>query len=156
MAYKQTPGRGNGTKTGAGISPTLMSGSPMRQEDPKVKKALGLVKAGEEAAKKRASIKKLSERDRGIEIGAATDSIEASNKAGDLCTKRQKAAIGNKAANKTRKESGATTTVTKTQVEGKKGFEDKYTRTPAKQMAKKSPMKQMNKMPMKQMKKKSC
>lgn len=134
MAYKQTPGRGNGTKTGAGISPTLMSGSPMKQTDPK----------------------KMTLRELSIERGAKNDSIEASNKAGDVFTKRQKAAIGNKAANITRKINDAPTTVVKTQVEGKKGFEDKYTRTPAKQMAKKSPMKQMDKMPMKQMKKKSC
>jgi hypothetical protein len=128
MAYKQTPGRGNSTKTGSGISPTLMGGSPMKQKDPKKMK--------------------MSEREISIERGASRDSIEASNKAGDLYTKRERAAIGNKAANKTREINKATTTVKKTQVVGKKGPEDKYTRTPAKQMAKK--------MPMKQMKKKSC
>lgn len=32
MAYKQKPGRGNMPKTGAGIPPTLMSCSPMKQE----------------------------------------------------------------------------------------------------------------------------
>ena len=41
MAYKQTPGRGNSTKTGSGISPTLMGGSPMKQKDPKKMKRKG-------------------------------------------------------------------------------------------------------------------
>jgi len=133
MAYKQTPGRGNGKKTGGGLSPMLMGGSAMYQKkDPKVEAALSKVRQAEEAAKKRASIKKLSEKDRSIEVGAAMDSIEASNKAGDLFTKRQRAQIGNKAANKTRKESGSSITVTRTEVNGKKGKEDKYTQTPAK------------------------
>jgi hypothetical protein len=137
MAYKQTPGRGNGKKTGGGLSPMLMGGSPMYQKkDPKVEAALSKVRQAEEAAKKRASIKKLSERDRSIEVGAAMDSIEASNKAGDFFTKRQRAQIGNKAANKTRKKSGSSVTVTKTEVTGKKGKEDKYTQTPVKQMSK--------------------
>jgi hypothetical protein len=43
MAYKQTPGRGNGMKTGRGISPTLMGGSAMYQtKKPTTKKEQGL------------------------------------------------------------------------------------------------------------------
>jgi len=35
MAFKMKPGRGNMAKTGAGVPPTLMCGSPMKQTDPK-------------------------------------------------------------------------------------------------------------------------
>lgn len=33
--FKMKPGRGNMPKTGRGLAPTLMCGSPMKQEDPK-------------------------------------------------------------------------------------------------------------------------
>lgn len=148
MAYKQTPGRGNGMKTGSGLSSALLqtkkreSGvTPERTE------------AAQKAVKSYKSNRGLSERDLQIEGAAAIDSIIARRDAGDTYSKRELAKIGNKAANRTRKESGATTTVKKTQVEGKKGFEDKYARTPAKQMSKlksgKSPAKQVSKMPAK-------
>jgi len=150
MAYKQTPGRG--------ISSALL------QKDPKKEAALAKIRQAEEAAAKRASIRKLTANDKSIEVGAAMDSIEASNKAGDLFTRKQRAAIGNQAANKTRKANNSSVTVKKTQVVGKKGPEDKYTQAPAqqrmkstgktppaKQMAKKIPTKQMSKL-----KKKSC
>jgi hypothetical protein len=109
MAYTQTPGRGNSMKTGSGLSSALLQKSPK---------------------------KFLTEREISIEKGAKNDSIEASNKAGDLFTRRQRAQIGNKAANKTRAVNGSSVTVTKTEVEGKKGKEDKYKMTPAKQMSK--------------------
>lgn len=35
MAFKMKPGRGNMAKTGAGVPPTLMCGSPIKQTDPK-------------------------------------------------------------------------------------------------------------------------
>jgi hypothetical protein len=37
MNFKMNPGRGNMPKTGRGLSPALMCGSPMKQEDPKKK-----------------------------------------------------------------------------------------------------------------------
>jgi hypothetical protein len=37
MAFKMKPGRGNMAKTGAGLPPTLMCGSPMKQTDPNKK-----------------------------------------------------------------------------------------------------------------------
>lgn len=57
MAYKQTPGRGNSKKTGAGISPMLMGGSAMYQtKKPVAKKeegfgdkVIGYVKKAEKA-----------------------------------------------------------------------------------------------------------
>jgi hypothetical protein len=146
MAYKQTPGRGNGMKTGSGLSSALLQ-TKKRESGVTPER----IEAAQKAVKSYKSNRGLSERDLQIEGGAAMDSIIARRDAGDTYSKRELAKIGNKAANRTRKESGATTTVKKTQVEGKKGFEDKYTRTPAKQMSKlksgKSPAKQMSKMP---------
>jgi hypothetical protein len=158
MAYKQTPGRGNGKKTGGGLSPMLMGGSPMRQQTPKQKADLEKAAANERRVNKAvgsySSNKKLNKAELGIEWAAANDSIEASDKAGDFYTKRKKAQIGNKAAEATRKINNSTTSVKKTEVLGKKGYEDKYERvkaTPAKQMSKlkssKSPAKQVSKMP---------
>lgn len=152
MAYKQTPGRGNGKKTGGGLSPMLMGGSPMYQKKRESGVTPERIENARKAVKSYKSNNKLSERDLQIEGAAAMDSIIARKDAGDIYnTKRELAKIGNKAANKTRKESGATTTVKKTEVVGKKGYEDKYTRTPAKQMSKlksgKSPAKQVSKTP---------
>lgn len=153
MAYKQTPGRGNGMKTGGGLSPMLMGGSPMYQKKRESGVTPERIENAKKAVKSYKSNNRLSERDLQIEGAAAMDSIIARKDAGDTYTKRELAKIGNKAANRTRKESGATTTVKKTEVVGKKGYEDKYTRTPAKQMSKlkssKSPAKQTSKMPAK-------
>lgn len=144
MAYKQTPGRGNGMKTGSGISSALL------QKNTAIEKAKSLEDSAKKAVKSYASNKKLTGLDLGIETAAASDSISARIKAGDR-PKRELAKIGNKAANETRKANDSKFTVKKTQVEGKKGFEDKYTKTPVKQMSKlksgKSPAKQVSKMP---------
>lgn len=144
MAYKQTPGRGNGMKTGSGISSALL------QKNSAVEKAKALEDSAKKAVKSYASNKKLTGRDLGVEVAAATDSISASKKAGDLFTKREKAQIGNKAANETRKANDSKVTVKKTEVVGKKGYEDKYTKSPAKQTVKPAskniPMKQMSKL----------
>lgn len=151
MAYKQTPGRGNGKKTGGGLSPMLMGGSPMYQKKRESGVTPERIELAKKAVKSYKSNKKLSERDLQIEGAAAMDSIIARKDAGDTYTKRDLAKIGNKAAERTRKESGATTTVKRKEVVGKKGYEDKYTRTPVKQMSKlksgKSPAKQVSKMP---------
>lgn len=130
MAYKQTPGRGNGIKTGSGISSALL------QKNTAIEKAKSLEDSAKKAVKSYASNKKLTGRDLAIETAAASDSISASKKAGDLFTKRQRAQIGNKAANETRKANDSKVTVKKTEIVGKKGYEDKYTKSPAKQMSK--------------------
>jgi hypothetical protein len=155
MAYKQAPGRGNGMKTGGGISSALL-----QKFTPKEKAAIEKAKKEEErvdrATSKYASIKKLKGQELNIERAAAYDSIAASDKARDLnFSKKEAAKIGNKSANETRKINDGATRVKRT--EGKfAGEPDKYERvkvTPAKQMSKlksgKSPAKQMAKMPAK-------
>ncbi len=129
MAYKQTPGRGNGMKTGSGISSALL------QKNNAVEKAKALEDSAKKAVKSYSSNKKLTGRDLAIETAAASDSISARIKAGDI-PKRELAKLGNKAANETRKANDSKITVKKTQVVGKKGYEDKYTKSPAKQMSK--------------------
>jgi len=154
MAYTQTPGRGNGMKTGGGISSALL-----QKLTPKEKATNEKLKKEEErvdrAVNKYSSTKKMKGQELNIERAAAYDSIEASDKARDMnFTKREAAKIGNKSANATRKINDGATRVKRTEVVGKKGYEDKYERvkvTPAKQMSKlksgKSPAKQVSKMP---------
>jgi hypothetical protein len=43
--FKMKPGRGNMPKTGNGIPPTLMCGSPMKQTDPKTDPKSGMTKS---------------------------------------------------------------------------------------------------------------
>jgi hypothetical protein len=77
MAYKQTPGRGNGKKTGAGISPMLMSGSAMYQTGPVEKTGYGMMKEKEGRAKVAADPKSQAERDAkmGIKRNFATNEL---------------------------------------------------------------------------------
>jgi len=161
MAYKQTPGRGNGKKTGAGLSPMLMGGSPMYQKlGKKEQAAVDKAKKEEErvdrAVNKYSSTKKMKGQDLQIERAAAYDSIAASDKARNLNFSAKEAAkIGNKSANETRKINDGATRVTRTP-SGYSGKPDTYKRvnvTPNRQMSKlksgKSPAKQMSKMPAK-------
>lgn len=96
--FKMKPGRGNMPKTGNGIPPTLMCGSPMKQTDPKT----GMTKE-----KAREKIEKtFSENSRRVaaEAMAKSDSTAAA-KGAMIMGKSKKMAgrIGNKAANETRK-----------------------------------------------------
>jgi len=77
MAYKQTPGRGNGKKTGAGISPMLMSGSAMYQTGNVEKTGYGMMKEKENKAKVNANPKAQAERDAkmGIKRNFATNEL---------------------------------------------------------------------------------
>jgi hypothetical protein len=77
MAYKQTPGRGNGKKTGAGISPMLMSGSAMYQTGDVEKTGYGMMKEKENKAKVNADPKAQAERDAkmGIKRNFATNEL---------------------------------------------------------------------------------
>jgi len=63
MAYKQTPGRGNGKKTGAGISPMLMSGSAMYQIGDVEYTGQGRMKVKETQARIKKDPKKTAEYD---------------------------------------------------------------------------------------------
>ena len=102
MAYKQSPGRQMMSKTGRGIPPTLMCGSPMKQEKKKdpytgqTKEQLGN------------AINEFSDKNRervASEMIAKKDSATAANSAKMLdksLTKKSLARIGNEAANKTR------------------------------------------------------
>jgi hypothetical protein len=104
MAYTQKPGRGNDKKTGRGISPMLMGGSPMYQEkkkDPysgKTRAQLGqeIEDFGAENKRRVAS-----------EMIAKSDSTSAAGNAMKLdktLSKKMAGRIGNEAANKTRAE----------------------------------------------------
>ena len=99
--FKMKPGRGNMPKTGRGISPTLMSKSPMKQKDPKTRMTKG--EAQEEINKV------FSENSRRVaaEAVSKTDSISAADRARILdpkMSKKMAARIGNEAANKRRKQ----------------------------------------------------
>lgn len=154
MAYKQTPGRGNGMKTGSGISSALL-----QKKDPKTEAIKEKQKQTErrvdEAVSKYKSIKKMTGQDLNIERAAAYDSIEAYDKARDKnFNKKDALRAGSKAANTGRRVNDGATRVKRTEVVGNKGYEDKYERvsvTPARQMSKlksgKSPAKQVSKMP---------
>lgn len=104
MAYTQKPGRGNDKKTGRGLSPMLMGGSPMYQEkkkDPysgKTRAQLGqeIEDFGAENKRRVAS-----------EMIAKSDSTSAASNAMRLdktLSKKMAGRIGNEAANKTRTE----------------------------------------------------
>lgn len=96
--FKMKPGRGNMPKTGNGLPPTLMCGSPMKQTDPKT----GMTKE-----KAREKIEKtFSENARRVaaEAVAKSDSTAAAKGAMVLGkSKKMAGRIGNKAANETRK-----------------------------------------------------
>lgn len=99
MAYKQSPGRQTMPKTGRGLSPTLMCGSPMKQKDPKT----GMTKA--EARKEMEEVSAENTRRVAAEAVAKSDSTSAANSARLLdknLSKKMAARIGNEAANKTR------------------------------------------------------
>jgi hypothetical protein len=104
MAYKQTPGRGNGMKTGGGISPALMYNSPMKQQkkkDPYSGKTWG--ELGSEIENFATENKNRI----ASEMIAKSDSTSAANNAMKLdktLSKKMAARIGNEAANKTRSE----------------------------------------------------
>ena len=122
MAYKQNAGRGNAPKTGAGIP------SPLLQMAKEVMSAAD--KAGKIAAKRK-SFKDLSEREKGIETAAATDSILAAKpKQPYLYTDKEKGRMGNEAANKTRKANDSNQVVTRGEkLDKKTGYSDSYTRS---------------------------
>lgn len=99
MAYKQSPGRQAMPKTGRGISPTLMSESPMKQKNPRT----GMTKAG--AGKEIDEVFSENMRRVAAEAVAKSDSTSAANSARLLdknLSKKMAARIGNEAANKTR------------------------------------------------------
>lgn len=104
--FKMKPGRGNMPKTGNGIPPTLMCGSPMKQTDPR---------SGITKAQAREKIEKtFAENSRRVaaETVAKSDSTAAA-KAAMIIGKSKKMAgrIGNKAANETRKKENIPTVV---------------------------------------------
>ena len=174
MAYKQTPGRGNSSKTGAGLSPMLMGGSPMYQQkkkDPYSGKSWG--ELGSEIENFASENKKRV----ASEMIAKSDSTSAANNAMKLdktLSKKMAARVGNEAANKTRSEKKIPRVNRGKYTDGSymapSKLGDTYTRsgklekdfdtalikayrkaTPAKQMSKlksgKSPAKQVSKMP---------
>lgn len=104
MAYKQNPGRGNSTKTGGGLP------SPLKQT------------FGDKI--------KLTAREAAVEVAAKSDSIATRKpKNAHLFSDREKGAMGNKAANETRKFNKSDIRVEKKEVADKKvGFKDKYTK----------------------------
>ena len=73
--FKMTPGRGNMPKTGRGISPTLMSKSPMYQEIEKT--GYGMMKEKENKAKVNANPQAQAERDTkmGVKRNFATNEL---------------------------------------------------------------------------------
>jgi hypothetical protein len=75
--FKMTPGRGNMPKTGRGISPTLMSKSPMKQTGDVEKTGYGMMKEKENKAKVNANPKAQAERDAkmGIKRNFATNEL---------------------------------------------------------------------------------
>jgi len=75
--FKMTPGRGNMPKTGRGISPALMSKSPMYQTGDVEKTGYGMMKEKENKAKVNANPKAQAERDAkmGIKRNFATNEL---------------------------------------------------------------------------------
>jgi hypothetical protein len=75
--FKMTPGRGNMPKTGRGISPTLMSKSPMKQTGDVEKTGYGMMKEKENKAKVNANPKAQAERDAkmGVKRNFATNEL---------------------------------------------------------------------------------
>lgn len=137
MAYTQKPGRTPFLKTGNGIPSALM-----QQIDPETLKKMKQdreIRDRNEAIDKKSyraekavdsykSNKKLGEKDLLIERAAARDSIDAANpKDAHLFTSRQKAAMGHKSAEETRKLNNSSKSVEKKEVFDKKlGFVDKF------------------------------
>jgi hypothetical protein len=134
MAYKQSPGRQAMPKTGRGIPPVLMSGSPMKQEK-ELEKDKKVSEAAKRTVKSFASNKKLGKRDLDIEFAAAKDSIVSRNKAmktaGRGMSETELADIGNKAANLTRKANESSVTVEKGKQDVRTG-KIKYNKKPVK------------------------
>lgn len=77
--FKMTPGRGNMPKTGRGISPTLMSKSPMKQTGEVEKTDYGMMKEKESKAKVKADPKAQAMRDKegGMTRNFATNELKA-------------------------------------------------------------------------------
>lgn len=101
MAYKQSPGRQSMPKTGRGISPTLMCGSPMKQKDPKT----GMTKG--QARKEIDDVFSENARRVAAEAVAKSDSTSAADNARLLdknLSKKMAARKGNEAANTRRKQ----------------------------------------------------
>ena len=122
MGFKQAPGRSAFPKTGKGLSPNLMCGSPMKQTDPRsgiTKSAAGKVidKTFSENSKKVAA-----------EALAQSDSTSTA-KAALVLGKSKKMAgrAGNLAANETRKKNNVPTVIQGRYTSGSQG--DAYWRT---------------------------
>jgi hypothetical protein len=95
--FKMKPGRGDMPKTGRGLAPTLMCGSPMKQEDPRT----GMSKA--QARNKIDAITAENTRRVAAETLAKSDSTNVAKAAMVLGkTPKMAAREGNKAANVTR------------------------------------------------------
>ena len=76
MAYKQSPGRKSMPKTGRGVSPALMCGSPMKQEMEYTKTGYDKKKAIEAKAKNNTSRKALEDQS-GMVINPKTGTASA-------------------------------------------------------------------------------
>ena len=130
MAYKQSPGRQMMPKTGAGIPPVLMCGSPMKQEK-EIEKSKKTSETAKRAVESFKSNKKLGKKDYDIELAAAGDSITARNKAfvdsEGSAGKTMLDEISNKAANKTRSVNESSVTVEKGKQDPRTGL-TKYTK----------------------------
>ena len=130
MAYKQSPGRQMMPKTGRGISPTLMSCSPMKQ-DKNIENSKKVAATAKRAVENLKSNKKLGKKDYDIELAAAGDSIVARNKAfidsKGSAGKTMLDEISNKAANKTRSVNKSSVTVEKGKQDPRTGT-TKYTK----------------------------
>jgi hypothetical protein len=104
MAFKLDPGRGNRMKTGAGISPVLMTGSPMHQQK-KTDPYTG--KSWSELGTEIENFASENQRRLASERIAKNDSTSAANNALKIdpkLSKKMAARIGNEAGNKTRTE----------------------------------------------------
>lgn len=101
MAYKQTPGRQSMPKTGRGLSPNLMCGSPMKQTDPKTGRKMTKSDARNEID----NVFSENKRRVAAEAVAKSDSTSVADKARLLdpnLSKKMAARKGNEAANKRR------------------------------------------------------
>ena len=100
IPFKMKPGRGNMPKTGRGIPPTLMCGSPTKQTDPKSGKT---PKTKAEAREEIDNIFSENTRRVAAEAIAKSDSTTAAKGAMLIGkSKKESARIGNAAANITR------------------------------------------------------
>lgn len=94
--------------------------SPMKQVVDPTQKAKEQEDAAKKAVSSYKSNKKLNPSELAIEVAAAGDSIAAARKNMNLLDKDKRQAIGNEAANETRKANFAGTTVVKEEVNDKK------------------------------------